>query len=215
MSSKGRKPADPHEFFPTPSFAIDALLTSDLLTLPGGRWLEPCAGTGSLIKAIRNIRDDIRWTVYELQSKFEPFLEPLMTPLDTLIPASDFLASPNDQPHADVCIANPPFTLAMKFVEVALQRADWVVILQRKGWFGPGPRAEWLRQHCPDDYTLPKRPSFRPDKKTDSADYSWYVWPPGDRRRRTGQIALLERPASLQAVIKLPKAKRAPRKAKT
>jgi hypothetical protein len=90
-----------------------------------------------------------------------------------------------------VMLFNPPFSLALDFVVAGFDRADWLVMLQRTNWLAPA-RAAWLRQHMPDVYQLAKRPSFTPDGKTDSAEYSWFVWPPDGRDRRVGRVAMLE-----------------------
>jgi hypothetical protein len=201
MSSKGRKEVEQEEYYPTPRDAIEPLITSPLLQLPGGRWIEPCAGTGSIIRNVNSLRYDISWTICELQQEFEPHLRLQMTQSDTLLPFGDFVHREWFMPKADVLIMNPPFSLAMQFVQCAFERAHHIVMLQRKGWFGTGPRAAWLREYCPDDYTLPKRPSFRPDGKTDSTDYCWYVWGPGDRKRRSGKLTLLDLPNANQQTL--------------
>ena len=60
-------------------------------------------------------------------------------------------------------------------------------------------RSTWLQQHCPDDYTLPWRPSFRNDGKTDNCEYSWFVWPPeAIRGRRSGKVSMLLEPTGGQ-----------------
>lgn len=194
MSSKGRKQVEQDEFYPTPYDAIEPLLVSPLLQLPGGVWIEPCAGTGSIIRTVNRNRSDVQWVVGEINPRFDEFLRPLMRERDVILEYGDFVHKPWSGPIADVMIFNPPFSLALEFIKVGFARAHWIVMLQRKGWFGTGPRADFLRKYCPDDYTLSKRPSFRPDGQTDSTDYAWYVFPPGNRERRVGQLALLDPP---------------------
>ncbi len=209
MSAKGRKsqPENVEEFFETPSWTVDTLILSDLLKLPGGTWLEPCAGTGNIIKAVNRLRDDVDWIIVELQTRFIPQLKELRRR------GRDRILEPGDFVHrnwakelvgvVDVAIFNPPFSLTLPFVEAAFARAQWVVCLQRKGFFGTQIRSRWLQTYCPDDLSLWKRPSFRSDNQTDSTEYSWYVWPPDPfgrigidhRKRRQGRIAMLEDPA--------------------
>ena len=196
MSSKGRKVVETDEFYPTPRDAIEPIIVTDLLRLPGGTWIEPCAGTGSIIRTVNDLRDDVSWIVCEINPRFDDHLRQLLRPTDTFLPYGDFVHRDWPYHRADVMFFNPPFSLAMQFVQCGFERAHWVVMLQRKGWFGTGPRADFLRKYCPDDYTLSKRPSFRADGQTDSTDYCWYVWPPGNRERRVGQLALLDPPAS-------------------
>jgi hypothetical protein len=198
LSATGRKgrPVEEGEFYPTPRPVILALLESDLVQLPSGIWIEPCSGTGRLISAVNDFRDDVDWRMVELQEQFRPPLEALVRPgRDRLLPFGDFVHRVWDEPKADVLIMNPPFSLTMQFVQSGLMRAHWVVCLQRQGWFGTKDRARWLAKHCPDSLQIPWRPSFRPDGKVDNCEYSWFIWPPGSLDgRRFGRLAMLDRP---------------------
>lgn len=183
------------EFFPTPREVVYALLDSPLVDLPGGRWIEPCAGTGRIISAVNDVRKDIQWDICELHKVFRPHLEATMGSMDNLLPFGDFVHRRWDYPKADVLIMNPPFSLTMQFVQAAMERARIVVCLQRQAWFGSQLRSPWLMKHCPDSHQLSWRPSFRPDGQTDNCDYTWYVWPEGsDVGRPSGVISMLKRP---------------------
>lgn len=195
VSAKGRKPKTAvtgSEFYPTPSDAILPLLTSPLVSLPGGRWIEPAAGTGRIVATVNSLRDDVQWTLCEIDERVGQFLEPLLRPGDELLPYGDFLAPTWDRPVADVAILNPPFKLTMGFVLACMARARTVVMLQRCGWCGTQARAPWLREHAPDVFRLPTRPSFTPDGATDSTEYDWFVWPAGGHDRREGRFAILD-----------------------
>jgi hypothetical protein len=207
VSAKGRSlSTGDHgfEFHPTPREAITPLLETSLVTLPGGVWIEPCAGTGRIVSTVNEYRSDVRWRLFELDPRVGEFLVPLVRPgIDKLAPFGDFVTRPwpASWTRADVLIMNPPFEHTSAFVAAAFERAHWVVMLQRVGWFGTQERAPWLRRFCPDQYTLPKRPSFRPDGQTDSCEYAWYVWPPGDRERRSGVLAMLDEPNNGQQML--------------
>jgi hypothetical protein len=196
MDAKEKKDAvEEGEFFPTPREVVYALLESPLVELPGGQWIEPCAGTGRIISAINDIRTDIQWNVCELNLVFKRHLEGIMGSMDNLLPFGDFVHRTWDYPKAKVLIMNPPFSLTMQFVQAAMERAEWVVCLQRQAWFGSQGRSDWLMKHCPDSHQLSWRPSFRPDGKVDNCDYTWYVWPPGsDAGRPQGVLSMLKRP---------------------
>lgn len=202
MSAKNRgRETEEGEFYPTPRKVILALLESSLIELPGGVWLEPCAGTGRIISAVNDFRPDVRWLICELNENFRPQLEEVRRSRtrDLLATFGDFVHREWPYPMADVLIMNPPFSLTMQFVQCAMQRARWVVCLQRQGWFGTVGRVPWLTKHCPDIFQLPHRPSFRPDNKTDNCEYSWFIWPPGSREgRREGRIAMLDPPVGGQ-----------------
>lgn len=207
MSAKGRKgkQVEENEFYPTDPKVVLSLLESDLVDLPGGVWIEPCAGTGKIVSTVNRYRSDIdSWVICELNQGFDPYLQKVIRPTgDIILPYGDFVH--REWPllyKSDVLIMNPPFSLTMQFVQEAMKRAEWVVCLQRQAWFGSVDRSPWLREHCPDDFQLPFRPSFRPDGKKDNCDYCWYVWPPGSGNgRREGKIAMLDNPKGGQTEL--------------
>lgn len=203
MSAKGRgRDVEENEFYPTSKKCIYALLQSPLVNLPGGTWIEPCAGTGNIISAVNDMRNDISWIACELNKTFKPYLKKVLTSQDTLLRFGDFVYRKWNKPKADVLIMNPPFTLTMQFVQAAMERARYVVCLQRQAWFGSVGRSDWLSNHCPDSHQLPFRPSFRPDGKTDNCDYTWYVWPDGSLSgRKCGVLSMLKRPTSAQVEL--------------
>lgn len=201
MSAKGRgRDTEEDEFYPTPRNVVLSLLESTLIDLPGGLWIEPCAGTGRIIATVNAFRSDVSWRICEINDGFRPYLQMVHRPgIDIIEDFGDFVFREWPYPKADVLIMNPPFSLTFKFVLAALDRARIVVCLQRQGWFGSVTRAPWLAQHCPDSFQLPWRPSFRPDGKTDNCEYCWFHWPENSHTgRREGRIAMLEKPQSGQ-----------------
>jgi hypothetical protein len=128
--------------------------------LPGGVWLEPCAGEGAIIAAVNEIdaandkRSITAWAGCEIR--------------DVHVPASCSTwhhGSYLDQPFegADVIITNPPFDQAFPIAQKAVSEASCVALLLRLNWLGSGERSgrsAWLRKHTPDVYVLPNRPSF-------------------------------------------------------
>lgn len=198
MSARGRTKRDAprtevaaFEFYPTPRETVTALISSRLLSLPGGVWIEPCAGSGRINSTVNAHRDDVAWLLCEIDERHRPALTATVRPHDRLLPFGDFVIREWDAPRADVCVMNPPFSHALAFVEAAMQRAHTVVMLQRTNWIGPS-RCAWLRARMPDVYQLPKRPSFTGDGSTDAAEYSWFVWPDGEHDRRFGRVAMLD-----------------------
>ncbi len=92
----------------------------------------------------------------------------------------------------DLVVTNPPFTLAMEFVQAALKvlsPSGTCAMLLRLNWLASMKRAEFLSRHCPDVYVLPRRPSFT-GGGTDATDYGWFLWRgPGVRER--GELRVL------------------------
>lgn len=157
------------EFYVTPAWCVRRLM--DAIDPPTGAWLDPCVGTGAIPEAIGWMHKtwtfvDVRYTGYRPQDTY----------------TESYLTTPSRGPF-DVCIMNPPFSKAYDpelprggFASKALEECDHVYMLQRLCWLGSDKRSDWLRENTPSIYTLPNRPSFTGDGKTDGQDYAWFVW---------------------------------------
>lgn len=164
-----------HDAYETPPWAVWRLL--DAIDLPGGNWLEPCAGTGEIIRAVNNRRDDVRWTAIEIRECCQQKLE--ASGIER-VEMGDFFELPQWRNgvspvcHIEVVLTNPPFSLAERFVRQSMMLAPVVAMLLRLNWLA-GPRAEWLRESMPDVFVLPNRPSFT-GGGTDATEYCWAVF---------------------------------------
>lgn len=166
----------------TPGWCVDALLNA--VPLPGGVWLEPACGDGAIIRAVSEFphRDDvITWRALDIDGRGFG-----RVPCSAMV--GDFLQYEPFE-RFDVAITNPPYTLAMDFVQKALEHASVVVMLLRLPWLASQKRSAWLKEHCPDVYVLPKRPSFT-GGATDATDYAWMVWT--QLPQRTGRVQILD-----------------------
>lgn len=183
MSAKTRVAAD---YYPTPAWCVHRL--AEALDLPAGRWLEPAAGDGAIIRAIN--RQDVEWTAAELRPEEKPGLLKLVS--EERLVLGDFLQASKHDPRLgqrfDVAITNPPYRHAEAFVRACLQSADVVVCLLRLGFISSQERQPFLRQHAPDIYVLPNRPCFV-HGASDHSEYAWMVW--RDPPRTSGSWALL------------------------
>ncbi len=157
-------------YFPTPSWVVDRLL--DELPLPGGRWLEPAAGDGSIIQAVNRRRSDVRWTAIELDSARSRTVKQI--PGVHGVRADGLTCElPTD---IAVAISNPPFEQWQPMVDRLLGAAETVVMLLRLNVLGSAGRAPWWRKHPADVLVLPDRPSFSQDGQVDRDYYGWFVW---------------------------------------
>lgn len=179
--------------YPTPAYCVHRLLEDPFARehLPSGRWLEPGAGDGAIIRAASQIRSDIEWTALEIREECRPVLTDVVGPRGT-VTIEDFLApsfvSTVETPYRVVC-GNPPFSLAQEFIERGMEVAEVVVLLLRTNYLSSARRCEFMRTYAPDTYNLPNRPSFR-GQGTDSIEYAWFLWPK-DRKRQTGLLRVL------------------------
>lgn len=188
MSSKGRKKKEDNsaEYYPTPGWCVHRFI--ETVNLPNGSWLEPCAGNGDIIHAVKEKKKSITWHANELR-------EDCKNPLERIsdrVTISDYLKwdVPGPKPY-DVIITNPPFSLAMDVITKSLALADNVAMLLRLNFIGTAERTPFFRECMPDIYVIPERPSFD-GKGADSIEYAWFVWG-GDKSRMksVGSIRIL------------------------
>jgi len=179
MSSTNRKSERREaDFYATPAWTVHRLL--EALELPGGVWFEPCAGEGDIVNAVNSKRQDARWCLHELRKECAPALRRC-----NHVEQARFgsILDSHDLPQADVCITNPPFTIAQEILEHLIGRYEHLIFLQRVNWCA-GPRADLFRKLKPSLYVLPNRPSFT-GGSTDSIEYGWWIF---DGK---GQISIL------------------------
>lgn len=197
MSSTGRaEDRQALDDYPTPRWCVHRLL--ERYELVGGLWLEPCAGAGSIIRAVNEVRSDVVWQANEINPRYEKALG--------LIDSVHYLHTGRAEdmailPQTAVIITNPPFGPSLEILEPMLRTGARVVFLQRLNW-AAGPRRQRFRVLFPSVYVLPDRPSFIDTldedgtlkAQTDSIEYAWFVF---DGR---GQFRVLgDTPAEVRA----------------
>lgn len=176
----------PYDFYITPEYAIRSAVEG--ITLPVGRWVEPCAGNGQIIRTVNAMKPGIEWTAIDVREECRSDLEALLPKQQVTI--ADFLNCTLDGPEFDVAITNPPYGLALEVIGRAMMMARYVVVLTRLNFLGSQKRAAFMQAYPPDVYGLPRRPSFTKGG-TDATEYAWLVWPP-ERSRAHGTFQVLE-----------------------
>lgn len=184
-TNRSKSGGDGVDFFETPAWCVDLLL--ERVPLPDGEWLEPSAGNGAIIRAVRRLRPGQVFGAVES----DPRRWKGLRALDVALRPLDFLVlMPPQRGRWDLCIGNPPYTQAEAFVRKGLTLAREVVYLLRLGFLAGQKRAALYREHgTPDVYVLPRRPSFT-GRGTDSADYAWMRWTAD--RSQEGRVVRLE-----------------------
>lgn len=182
MSSTNRSRArDKHvaDYYKTPVEQIELFLREFLRHEPSaldGAILDPCAGgcpqtTMSYPEALEGIG-----------------IEPSV--VDTIDIRQDSRARVKDDyllqdtaGRFDAIITNPPFRLALKVIEKALQDVKdggWVVMLLRLNFLeGRLRKAFWDKQMPRYIFVHHQRMSFTADGRTDSVAYAHYCWQKG------------------------------------
>jgi hypothetical protein len=179
------------DFYATPAWATRAILRAAFPNAPS-RILDPAAGDGAILAVAREMMPETRLAAFETNDTPERREAGLRRARLASVTDGghvvfrDSLATPPwrdvDGQRFDLILANPPFSLAMDFLERSLAEVEAggeVAFLLRLAFLASMKRAAFHRGHPCDIYILPKRPSFTPDGKTDSADYAWFVYGPG------------------------------------
>lgn len=154
-------PANPEarreaDAYPTPLWVTRRLMGALLpLLRPKAAIYEPCAGRGHIVREVLRAMPEARIHVRELVSN------------DELLSAcgGEFRRHPwgdalefDPWPTWDAIIMNPPFSLAVPFVQKALKAAPIVAVLQRMNWLAEIVDAAGGR--TPSVLMLPDRISF-------------------------------------------------------
>lgn len=136
--------------------------------------LEPSAGCGNVVKAIRNLGLDNNITSLEIR---EEEFETLKSISDEVI-IEDFIKWETKDKY-DIIIGNPPYSLAKEFIEKCFDLVSdrgQVIMLLRTAFLESKSRYEfWQENPLSGLCVLSKRPSFT-GKGTDATSYSWFVW---------------------------------------
>lgn len=162
------------DYYATPRAAINSLLKNYDIAEPGDLILEPSAGNGAIIEAIRAFGYTNRIHAIEIR---EEERETLLRYADSVSIKNYMDADPKQK--FDVIIGNPPFSLAQEFIDKSLellQPGGRLVFLLRTNFLESKKRFEWWQDKTPNRlYVLSSRPSFT-GKGTDATSYSWFVW---------------------------------------
>lgn len=184
------------DFYETPAWCLEAIWPH--VRPVTGVVLDPCAGNGAVLAFLAANYDRSQVNGCELdRARCDE-----AAGQGAWCQHGDWLA--DEHPRTlrgewpKLVFTNPPYRHAMAFVQKALEVTRPVggttCMLLRLNWLASQRRADWMRQHTPDVYVLPRRPSFTPDGKTDATEYAWMVWGP----RRGGRIHILHLPERVE-----------------
>ena len=160
----------------TPPETVRAFLANSTASLrrphPGA-----FAGNGQIVKVLREGGYDNRIDAVELRPEERGTLEALA---DNVTIGSFFDYEPDCS--YDVIIGNPPYSLALDFINKSLELlhpGGLLIFLLRTNFLESERRFKWWQEHPLSGlYTLHKRPSFT-GRGTDATSYSWFVWERG------------------------------------
>lgn len=172
----------PDDWYATPAWATRAIMRA--LRVPQtfcdpDTMIDPCCGDGAILDVAAEMWPGARRMGVEIDRDRAAIAEGRghVGPKHAVV-CGDALGPLPWGSFFNIVITNPPYALAMEFVERSLREVaegGLVVMLLRIAWLASQKRAPFLRANTPSIYVLPKRPSFT-GKGTDSADYAWFVW---------------------------------------
>ena len=191
MSAKGnsKRPPVPLEQYFTPAPMVRQMIKHVLpIVRPGTpkTILEPSAGQGAIVRAMREHFPDAEITANDVDKSLE-------WPEADRSFHMDFaqFADIQSRKSFDLCVGNPPFTLAQAHIMLGRGLARALIFLVRQGFQNSAARARWFRINPPSHtFVIPNRPKFDvpeayleqyPEEEfgkwsTDSADYVWMAW---------------------------------------
>jgi hypothetical protein len=85
----------------------------------------------------------------------------------------DYLGAP--MAPVDLIITNPPFSIALEFLQKSLTEAQCVCYLLRLSFLGSKGRKPFWRENTPTHQMVIDRPSFT-GNGTDNSEYAWFCW---------------------------------------
>jgi hypothetical protein len=153
--------------YDTPEVAVHALLKAE--PLPGVIW-EPACGTGNIVRVLRAAGHAVIAT--DLNYRGCPDSRSRI----------DFLL-PGFSPPCDAIVTNPPFSLAEKFVAVALERTPLVIMLLRLA-FLESERRSHILERCGlarvrvfrNRLPMMHRGGWEGRKANSAMAFAWFVW---------------------------------------
>lgn len=166
------------DFYETPERVVNGLIDTGFFdSIDIRNVLEPCAGNGAIIRAVRKCYPGLKITAVEIQECFSESLGSLG--IEVII--DDFLKRETGQIY-DSIIANPPFSQAQEFIHycfACLRDQGRMAFLLRLPFIASVKRYELFDLIHPSFvHVLSQRPKFG-GNNIDSCDYAWVVWEKG------------------------------------
>ena len=120
MSATGRgTERKPHDFYATPIDCVENFINNYGIDRIKGNILEPSAGNGNIIQALRQKKVQGTITALELRDEERDNL----TQISDKVIINNFLEWEADKDY-DIIIGNPPYTYAREFIEKCFKIAN-------------------------------------------------------------------------------------------
>ena len=170
-----------YDFYATPINVVENFI-DNYNGVIGGDILEPSAGNGNVIQALRN--KNINGYITAIEIRDEEFNNLSKISDDVIL--GDFIHNLDHTKKYDVIIGNPPYSEAREFIEkcLTLLKDDGkLIFLLRTAFLESKSRYDfWQKNPLSGLYVLSKRPSFI-NGRTDACSYAWFVWDKSDKNQ--------------------------------
>jgi predicted RNA methylase len=163
-----------YDYYPTPAIYTHLLLGE--CPPPGNVILEPAAGKGHIAKELV----EFGYTVDAVEIDIDHFGE--LSRIDGLrsLFIEDWFSFDLDTlpTRPDAIITNPPFYRSLEYAYRCVESdIPYVALFLRLGFLATISRVEFHEKHPVTAlYPAARRPSFTGNRRTDSQEYSWFVW---------------------------------------
>ena len=165
-------PRNPHDFYETAPWQVDALVVNCPEIEKARTILCPCVGDGSLLRQLQRLLPSCQFYTNDLDpDRRADFHYDMTSP-------ADWFKLLQTMPRPDWIIENPPFACALPILDHAVQVAGMgVAIMARVSFCEPTKeRGPWLTDHPYQKRITLERYSFTGNHKTDSATTDWLIW---------------------------------------
>jgi hypothetical protein len=162
------------DFYSTPAWVTRLIVPILFSHFHDPDVLDPCAGNGAILSVCESNAGRLRGI--EINSdrasecNYPCFIGNAL--------------GPESWGKPDLIITNPPYSLALPFIERAIAEmapCGIAAFLTRLNFLGSQKRAAFHKKHPADIYVLSQRPSFT-GGGTDATEYCWMVWGTGGGR---------------------------------
>jgi len=138
---------------------------------------------------MRKAWPDVHIAACEIQERYADALDACAD--EVLCPQDILRTNTSKIVPFDLVLTNPPFNLAEDILTHCATMARGVAFLLRLNFAASVKRNDYMSILRPSVYTLPNRPSFRADGRTDATDYAWFAKNLRDRGDVWGEFHVL------------------------
>ena len=169
------------DFYATPIPVVIKFLHNH--NLKEGDILEPTAGNGNIIKALREYGYSNHITAVEIRREEKDNLR--INGANRVINANILKFDKVQERNFTTIISNPPYSIAQEVIEKCFEISNQnteIIMLLRTAFLESKKRYNFWQKHPLNKlYVLSQRPSFT-GKGTDATSYAWFIWNGSDKQ---------------------------------